>query len=657
VSTPATITVTAPGAALSVGQGATFPAAWRTDAAVTEGEFSVWLVTPENGWYGPYLVPVNGTADYAADVPASAPAGDSYRVYVYWRPEGGSWSVYGFYPTLPEVTITPPPTVTGLAPASGPDGTSVLITGTGFTVDTNWVKFGAATAGLRFDVLSDTEIIAVAPPGSGTVHVTVSTPGGTSVASPADEFTYDVAIGPPGGGGGSAPTVASVAPATAVNNDGGDQVTVNGSGFASAEAVAFMQAGGTVSISGQIYQVLSDAQMVVITPPGSGVSDIVVTNAYGISAVVAGDQYTYPAGLTPVLTSFTPLAAGEGALLTMTGSNFLEADGVTVNVTQVTFRDAGGAEVPAVFRVDSNTSMVVSVPQGTVSGLISIYSRWGSNTRAGFVCTGTVYDVIQATANGKNTMHHSLLAPTPSDANIAGDVWFRYDALSAGGHVIAQWTGGGGSAGAYVWTTALLSDALFTNISCAKLAAGTINVAIELTSATITGGVIRTANAPQRTQLDNTFMGLKCYSGVAGEVTPGTLQCLGGGGGGNLMLIGPDFGGGRPALELLANSSTQTVSLHTSGTSVDLYSDGAQIYLRSTYLALMASNVFANGNVKAVGLISCQTAYTMAGENGIAIQGNDGTSWRLYYNVASNKLAIRKVGAYTTVFQTAILNG
>ena len=37
---------------------------------------------------------------------------------------------------------------------------------------------------------SDTEITATSPPGSGTVDVTVVTPTGTSVTSPADQFSY-----------------------------------------------------------------------------------------------------------------------------------------------------------------------------------------------------------------------------------------------------------------------------------------------------------------------------------------------------------------------------------------------------------------------------------------------------------------------------------
>jgi PGF-pre-PGF domain-containing protein len=100
------------------------------------------------------------------------------------------------------------PTVTKINPTSGPliGGTTVTITGTGFTGATA-VKFGT-TAATSYTVVSATSITAVSPVGSaGTVDVTVTTPGGTSATSPADEFTYDPPPTPtptsPSGGGGT----------------------------------------------------------------------------------------------------------------------------------------------------------------------------------------------------------------------------------------------------------------------------------------------------------------------------------------------------------------------------------------------------------------------------------------------------------------------
>ncbi|MBB5066078.1 chitobiase/beta-hexosaminidase C-terminal domain-containing protein [Granulicella mallensis] len=82
------------------------------------------------------------------------------------------------------------PTVTGISPASGPSagGTSVTITGTNFTGATA-VNFGATPA-TSLTVNSATSITAVSPAGSGTVDITVVTPGGTSVTSTVDQFIF-----------------------------------------------------------------------------------------------------------------------------------------------------------------------------------------------------------------------------------------------------------------------------------------------------------------------------------------------------------------------------------------------------------------------------------------------------------------------------------
>ncbi|MEU1526033.1 IPT/TIG domain-containing protein [Nocardia rhamnosiphila] len=101
------------------------------------------------------------------------------------------------------------PTITSLSPTSGPTtgGTSVTITGTGFTGPTT-VRCGATATTFTLD--SPTRITAIAPGGStGTAAVTVTTARGTSNLRHADHR---------GGPAGSAGTV---------------QVTVMGSGRSS----------------------------------------------------------------------------------------------------------------------------------------------------------------------------------------------------------------------------------------------------------------------------------------------------------------------------------------------------------------------------------------------------------------------------------------
>ncbi len=81
------------------------------------------------------------------------------------------------------------PIVTAISPNSGSEsgGTVVTITGSSFT-GTSEVFFGSTAA--IFEIISDTKIRAIAPPGMGTVQVVITGPTGTSETTPASAFTY-----------------------------------------------------------------------------------------------------------------------------------------------------------------------------------------------------------------------------------------------------------------------------------------------------------------------------------------------------------------------------------------------------------------------------------------------------------------------------------
>jgi len=81
-----------------------------------------------------------------------------------------------------------PAAVTSVSPTSGPPGTSITVTGTGFT-GASAVGFGS-TAADTFSVDSDTQITVTAPNGAGTVDITVTTPGGASATGADDQFTF-----------------------------------------------------------------------------------------------------------------------------------------------------------------------------------------------------------------------------------------------------------------------------------------------------------------------------------------------------------------------------------------------------------------------------------------------------------------------------------
>ncbi len=105
---------------------------------------------------------------------------------------GSAWAFLG--------TPEPAPTVTGIAPASGPSagGTAVTITGSGFLPG---ASVGIGSPASSVDVVSETEITAVTAPGAaGSREVVVSDLYGSSSGSPS--FTYTGGPAPPAQGTG-----------------------------------------------------------------------------------------------------------------------------------------------------------------------------------------------------------------------------------------------------------------------------------------------------------------------------------------------------------------------------------------------------------------------------------------------------------------------
>jgi hypothetical protein len=215
------------------------------------------------------------------------------------------------------------PAVTSITPTSGgtAGGTTVTITGSGFT-GASYVSFGTALAGY-FSIYSDSKLIATSPAhAAGTVHVTVTTPSGTSSTSSADQFTYTT---------GSAPSVGAVAPSSGTTA-GGAVVTITGGHFTGASAVSF----GSVPAAG--FTVYSDTVLVATAPPeAAGTIDITVTTADGTSATSSADHFTYTnvSGSAPTVTAVSPSSGSTagGMSVTITGTNFAGTTGVSFGTT------------------------------------------------------------------------------------------------------------------------------------------------------------------------------------------------------------------------------------------------------------------------------------------------------------------------------------
>jgi len=289
------------------------------------------------------------TYNSATSITATAPAGTAGTVDVRVTTGGGTSAITA----ADQFTYVATPTVTSVSPTAGPTGggTTVIITGTGFSAasPTGAVKFGATNA--TYTINSNTQITATSPANSaGTYDVTVTTVGGTSATSAADQFTYV-----------AAPIITSITP-TSGPGGGGTTVTITGTNFSGATAVTF---GATAATS---MTVLSGTSITATAPAGTGTVDIRVTTVGGTSATSAADQYTYiPA---PTVTSVSPTAGptSGGTTVTINGTNF-------TGVSAVTF----GATAASGFTYNSATSITATAPAGTGTIDIRITTPGGTS--------------------------------------------------------------------------------------------------------------------------------------------------------------------------------------------------------------------------------------------------------------------------------------
>jgi hypothetical protein len=182
------------------------------------------------------------------------------------------------------------------------------------------VKFGAVPA-LSCTVVTDTQMIAVAPPNTGVQQVTViNNNTGSSQFTTAANFTYV-----------TGPVVTTLDPNFGPPQ-GGSVVKINGQGFAPGALVTF---GGVPATAITFF---SSSSLQVTSPAGTGTVDVVVSVAGVSSPKTANDLFSYS---QPVVSSIVPNAGptAGGTVMVINGANF-------TNGALVQF---GALTVPSVF--------------------------------------------------------------------------------------------------------------------------------------------------------------------------------------------------------------------------------------------------------------------------------------------------------------------
>ena len=259
----------------------------------------------------------------------------------------GDLYTYEAVPTVTSVLAPAPPAATSnTGPLAG--GNTVTINGTGFITGAGGTtaEFGASAGGSCV-ALSTTVATCTAPAGSaGTVDVVVTTPYGTSaISQPTDEYTYL-----------SAPTVTSVSPGSGPV-DGGNTVTINGTGFVVGTGYTVGQVGGSYATG--CVATTTIVMTCTVTADMVGLNETAVYTAGGWGVQV--NDYAFLPTVTSVSPSSGPVGGGNTVTITGTGfvtgaNNMLAAFGaysaLPCTATSTTVMTCTAASGPAAGTVD-----------------------------------------------------------------------------------------------------------------------------------------------------------------------------------------------------------------------------------------------------------------------------------------------------------------
>jgi IPT/TIG domain len=323
--------------------------------------------------------------------------------------------------------------VTAVSPNAGAPagGDIVTLTGTGFeaagTPITSQVTVGLAPAitpppcvtsptAPCFTVNSATSItIEQLPPGTGMVHITVTTPGGTSAMTSADVYTYVTTF----------PNVVTVSPKFGAAS-GGAYVTVVGSNFGDpsqgfgATHVVFgskdIPVGNTFPCTGSAngcFEQIGTTTLDVYTPAvAAGTVHIKVITPGGPSNPGIGDEYTFVArGAYSTISPFRicdtrPAGGGIAANQCDTAGKGTLVPGRETITVQIT-----GAQIPA--GAQAVVANISAIDHGSGSTFITAFPAGGSQPLASNinVAGGKVEGnlaIVQLSSGGQISLFNSV---------------------------------------------------------------------------------------------------------------------------------------------------------------------------------------------------------------------------------------------------------
>lgn len=242
------------------------------------------------------------------------------------------------------------PVVTGFQPSSARVGDMVTVTGVSL-LDALGALMGSTAASVVSASATNVVLVVPAMPASGRISLT--TPGGTFLTTSNLVLLPRIRAFSPDGG------------------KAGDVVTLDGDGLAGTTGVTF---GG---VAAALWTNVSSTRVQAVVPPGAFAGRI------GLATANGGDVSTDDFFVAPVVSDVQPATAKPGAVVALTGANF-------ISVSRVEF--AGG--VSSVFTVRATNRIEAVVPAGAQSGPVSVTNPGGVGVSArSFVVASTMPQV------------------------------------------------------------------------------------------------------------------------------------------------------------------------------------------------------------------------------------------------------------------------
>lgn len=334
-----------------------------------------WFPTPTGTWVAA-VTEFASTTSFQVTVPAGAISGAP----VLSNP-AGSMELWG--------NLYFQPKVTGFQPSAARVGDTVTVTGESL-LDALGALVGSSTASIVS--ANATNVVLVVPAMAGSGRISLTTPGGTFLTTSNLVLLPRIRAFSPGGG------------------KAGDVVTLDGDGLGGTTGVTF---GGVAAV---LWTNVSSTRVQAVVPTGAFAGRI------GVATVNGADLSTNDFFVAPVVADVQPATAKPGAVIALTGANFL-------GVSRVEF--AGG--VASVFTVRATNRIEVAVPAGAQSGPVAVTNPGGVGVSArSFVVASTSPQVTGfAPAFGPPGT-----TVTISGDNLSGTMLVRFNGVSAPGFTV-----------------------------------------------------------------------------------------------------------------------------------------------------------------------------------------------------------------------------